>query len=179
MAMWMGLVCLSSYSMGMLLQLDSNSQLYVFLLMRLPMAVLAAAFFVGAFRRLCGWWRWGWVQCPGAGRILLPGWRTIARQQFRVAAAVGVFLSLPLTVQINQWFMCNGPGVAQWLHASTQVDDDMRFLRQALRWVRTHTDPNGVSGSRVRPIRSNPRRPGDACNLPRRFSIETNRRWHC
>jgi hypothetical protein len=149
MALWLGLVCLSSYSMGMLLHLNSNSQLYVLLLMRLPMAVLAAAFFVGAFRRLCGWWRRGWVQRPGArgegaGRILRPDWRAIARKRFIAAATVGVFLSMLLTVQINLWFLCNGPGVAQWLHASTRVEDDMSLLQQGLLWVRTHTDPNAV-----------------------------------
>ena len=149
MAVWLGLVCLSSYSMGMLLQLNSSSQLYVLLLMRLPLAVLAAAFLAGAFRRLCGWRQLGWGQRPcasgeSAGRILQPGWRVIARKRFVAAAAVGVFLFMLLTVQINLWFIRNGPGVARWLHASTQVEDDMRLLRQALLWVRTNTEPDAV-----------------------------------
>jgi len=67
---WLGAAFVASSGMGLLLSLDADSELYVFLLMRLPAAVLAAALLTELLRRACGaadappcCWRCRWWRC--------------------------------------------------------------------------------------------------------------------
>jgi hypothetical protein len=148
MAMWLGLVFLSSYGPGLVLELNSDSQLYVFLLMRLPLAVLAAAFMVSLWQRICGWRRRGWGAAPAVRENLGPeavrSWQLVARRRFALATVAGAFFAALFVFQASLWVLRNGPALERWLHASTRVEQEMGSLRQALAWVRENTEPNAV-----------------------------------
>jgi hypothetical protein len=130
---WLGAFFVASAGMGMLMALNSHGELYLFLLARLPMSVLAAAFVVSFARRVIGWRRRaGWQ--PAAA------WRRIVG-----AGALAAFL-LVLGVQTSLWGQRNLTGFSAWLKTPTDTKPDayMRDLREAMLWVRAHTEPDAV-----------------------------------
>ena len=139
---WLGAFFIASAGMGLLMELNSHGELYLILMMRLPMAALTGAFMVEAFGRLRRlqmerrpWANW----MPGS--ILLPGrWR-------RLAWGAGMVVCvLALAVQARLWLSRNHTGFALWLSAppKTQAGDSMRQLHEALLWVRHNTDRDAV-----------------------------------
>ena len=132
-ASWLGAFFVASVAMGLLMTLNSHGELYLFLMARLPMSVLAAAFMVGFARRVAGWRsRAGWR--PAAT------WRRAAG-----AVALAAFVVV-LGVQTSLWGQRNYPGFRDWLRSPTAIKPDayMRDLREAMLWVREHTEPDAV-----------------------------------
>lgn len=115
--------------MGLLLELNSYGEIYVLLMMRLPMAVLAAGFVVAAGRRLA------------ERRGLEAG-----RPAFARLGVAAVLLGAALSVQLSLWFARNAPAFAGWLRAPAvaRADADMRDLAEAMRWVRGNTERDAV-----------------------------------
>jgi hypothetical protein len=116
-------------AMGLLLELNSFGEIYVLLMMRLPMAALAAGFIVAAFRRF--------VSTRGS----VAGLPASLRLGF-TAAIVGA----ALTIQVSRWITRNAPAFSDWMRAPavTRADDDMRDLADAMRWVRANTERHAV-----------------------------------
>lgn len=138
-ASWLGAFFVASAGMGLLMELNSHGELYLFLMTRLPMSVLAAAFVVMAVRHGALWWRsarhLGLAALRGAsGRLLLSG------------GAAALLLGALLTVQTSLWVQRNAGGFREWLKTPTDLKPDgyMRDLREAMLWVREHTEPNAV-----------------------------------
>jgi hypothetical protein len=147
---WIGAFFVASAGMGMLMELNSHGELYVILMMRLPMAVLAAAFIVSAARRLTKWRRQRDVGLvPGIG--LLEGARTLISGRTiwmrRLLAGAGVAgLVAALGIQTSLWLTRNSPGFREWLKTPTDLKPDryMQELQEALLWVRANTESNAV-----------------------------------
>lgn len=153
---WVGAFFAASAGLGMLIELNSYGELYVILMMRLPMAVLTAAFFISASRRIRAWWR----ELPAAGEGLSASpfaptgiYAVVGRGRVRtfwlprIAVASGAtVLLVALLVQTGLWFKRNESGFAQWLRTPADLKPDgyMRELQEALLWVRTNTEPNAV-----------------------------------
>ncbi|HUR59490.1 MAG TPA: hypothetical protein VM029_17365 [Opitutaceae bacterium] len=138
MASWLVAVFLSAGALGLLLHLDSYGELYLILLMRLPMAVLAAAFLIGAGRQL---------HHGGARRFEAVRPRPIAGIARRMAGGVAaVGIALALAVQSGGWIHRNRAGLTEWLRLppALRVNDRMLALHEAMLWVRDHTEPNAV-----------------------------------
>ena len=138
MASWLVAVFLSAGAMGLLLHLDSYGELYLILLMRLPMAVLAAAFLISACRQL----RLGWARMFAGVRPRPLA--SIARLMVGGVAAMGIVLAL--AVQSGGWIHRNHAGLTEWLRLppALRVNDRMFALHEAMLWVRDHTEPNAV-----------------------------------
>ncbi len=150
---WVGACFVASAGMGMLIELNSFGELYVILMMRLPMAVLTAAFFVSAWRRTRAWWRPRATE-PASGSVspfsLEPavGARRVRAwwlSRLAVAAAAAVLVAA-LGVQTALWWKRNQAGLREWLNTPPDLKPDgyMRDLREALLWVRANTEPNAV-----------------------------------
>ncbi|MCX6953388.1 MAG: hypothetical protein NTV51_14650 [Verrucomicrobia bacterium] len=138
---WLGAFFVASTSMGLLMELNSYGELYLVLMDRLPMAVLAAAFVVEAVRRFHLWRRgmapWTfWI--PG---VPLGAWvhRVLA------GLAVGV-VAVAVVLQANLWLSRNRVGFASWLSTPVKLraDEQMGQLQEALVWIRGNTEPNAV-----------------------------------
>ncbi len=138
---WLGAFFIASTGMGLLMELNSYGELYLILMIRLPMAVLAAAFVVDAYRRVRTWRRetLPWLS-PSVGAPAI-GW--MQRGFAGVALAV---LALALGLQSSLWLSRNRTGFAEWLAtpAKLRADDHMGQLHEALLWVRHNTEPNAV-----------------------------------
>jgi hypothetical protein len=149
---WMGSFFAASAGMGLLLELNSYGELYLILMMRLPLAVLTAGFFVAATRRIVAWWR------PPAGRtdsaspfaVRPAGPGGVLRRapwlpRFVVGGGVAVLIGA-LGVQTTLWWTRNRPGLVEWLNTSPNLKPDgyMQELQEALLWVRGNTEPNAV-----------------------------------
>ncbi|MBL9199455.1 MAG: hypothetical protein JNL39_03065 [Opitutaceae bacterium] len=130
---WLGAFFVASAGMGLLMALNSHGELYLFLMARLPMSVLAAACIVRFARRVIGW-------RPRAGWRPAAAWRRIAG-----GGALAAFLVV-LGVQTSLWGQRNLTGFRDWLRTSTNLKPDayMRDLREAMLWVREHTEPDAV-----------------------------------
>jgi hypothetical protein len=150
---WLGAFFAASAGMGLLLELNSFGELYVILMMRLPMAVLAAGFVTAAARAIRAWWLlpapardssspFALRSPPPAGRIARRG---LLQPRVLVTGGVAV-LALALLVQTSLWWTRNRPGLAAWLNTPAELKPDayMRELQQALLWVRENTEPNAV-----------------------------------
>ena len=132
---WLGAFFVACLAMGLLLELNSYGELYLILMMRLPLSVLTAGFLVAAWRRAAVW-RAGrgplWTQRPAVTRGLL---------------ATGT-LALVLTVgmQGSLWWRRNLPGLGEWARTASDLrpDPEMRDLREALLWIRQHTESDAV-----------------------------------
>ena len=153
---WVGAFFVASAGMGMLMELNSYGELYVILMMRLPMSVLTAAFFISAWRRLAVWWRelplesgagsaWPFANRRPVAAVPAARPRTIWFPRVMVGGAV-VALVCALGVQTTLWWKRNAVGLGEWLKTPTDLKPDgyMRDLREALLWVRTNTEPNAV-----------------------------------
>ncbi|MDP3069225.1 MAG: hypothetical protein Q8N18_03005 [Opitutaceae bacterium] len=138
-ASWLGAFFVASAGMGLLMELNSHGELYLFLMIRLPMAVLAAAFVVKLGRRAVEWWPA--LRHPAAGVTRLAAGRTLLLGAGGIAALLAV-----LGVQTSLWGQRNYTGFREWLKTPTDLKPDgtMRDLREAMLWVREHTEPNAV-----------------------------------
>lgn len=138
---WIGAFLLASAGMGMLLALNSHGELYVLLLMRLPLAVLAAGFVVAASRRFARWWRETRTE---AGLAAAARFRRGAK---RLLAGAGVAAcGLVFVAQTAAWWTRNSEGLRAALRTPVDLvpDRPMRELQEALLWVRQHTEPDAV-----------------------------------
>lgn len=153
-AAWLGAAFVASCAMGTIIHLDSNGELYLILLIRLPLAVLSAAFMVSAAGRLRCWWgrRTGEIATP-AGLTIDPFGRPAAVGPPRpawparaLAVAVVVVTGSTLAVQTGLWVTRNRTGFEAWLRMDSRVavNDDLLPLYDAMFWVRRHTEPNAV-----------------------------------
>lgn len=125
----------SCVALGLLLELNSFGEIYVLLMMRLPMAVLAAAFLMEAVRR----WRPLFSVQPAS-----PGAWPRARGFCRVAVlgVVGVAFALQTCV----WVARNAPRFGDWLRSppAARTDEGMADLAEAMRWIRRNTERDAV-----------------------------------
>ncbi len=148
---WLGAFFIASVGMGVLLELNSHGELYVILMMRLPMAVLTAGCLMAVARRLTAWWC-GFRALPGRldpvmGGLLvrtMPAARRILPRV--VAGSCAAALLVILTIQTSLWGVRNYSGLREWLKTPTDLKPDgyMQELQEALLWVRNHTEPNAV-----------------------------------
>ena len=148
---WLGAFFVASLGMGALLELNSHGELYVILMMRLPMAVLTAGFVVAAARRGAAWWA-RFRATPMAletaagsriGRMVF-GRRSLL-PRFVAGGAAAVLLAV-LGIQTSLWWVRNSAGLRVWLKTPTDLKPDgyMGELQEALLWVRHNTEPNAV-----------------------------------
>jgi hypothetical protein len=132
---WLGAFFVACLAMGLLLELNSYGELYLILMMRLPLSVLTAGFLVAAWRRAAVW-RAGqgpvWTQRPAVTRSLL--------------AAGALALLLTVGLQGSLWWRRNLPGLGEWARTASDLrpDPEMRDLREALLWIRQHTESDAV-----------------------------------
>ncbi len=150
---WLGAFLAACVGMGLLLELNSYGELYVILMMRLPLAVLTAAFFVTAARRIAAWWA-AQQSAPAtvSASPFAPALHRPARGAVRpwwpraVIGAATLLFAATFAVQTKLWWERNRGGLAAWWDtpADVQPDPYMQELRHALLWVRTHTEPNAV-----------------------------------
>lgn len=148
---WLGAFFLASVGMGVLLELNSYGELYVILMMRLPMAVLTAGCLMAATRRCVLWWS-GFrvvprVLDPATGSIFaraIPGARRAVPRL--VAGSCAAALLAVLTIQTSLWGVRNYSGLREWFKTPTDLKPDgyMQELQEALLWVRNNTEPNAV-----------------------------------
>jgi hypothetical protein len=144
---WLSACFIASAGMGLLMELNSYGELYVILMMRLPMAALAAAFLVLAVQRLRPWLT---ELRPCRQPVAVPGAVSgvAAPSSFYRVAIVGglVVLAVAMTIQTRLWWARNRPGLGEWLStpAAPRADDYMRELHEALRWVRHNTEADAV-----------------------------------
>jgi hypothetical protein len=131
---WLGAFLAASAGMGLLMELNSHGELYLLLMIRLPMAVLTAGFVVTFFRSARSWW------CVPAGQRPRSPWLQLA-----LGSAVASLLVV-LGVQTSLWVARNTGGFREWFKTPVDLraDDYMRELREALLWVRRHTEPDAV-----------------------------------
>jgi hypothetical protein len=143
---WIGSFFVVSASMGMLIELNSHGELYVLLMVRLPMAVLTAAFFVSAWRWMLEWRNRPGIAGDGTSAIL----RVLAfgtkRSRRILTSGVFALVVAALGIQMSLWWARNSSGLRNFLRTPADVkpDDYMRELQDALLWVRNHTEPNAV-----------------------------------
>jgi hypothetical protein len=151
----LGAVFTASAGMGMLMELNSYGELYVILMIRLPMAVLTAAFFVAAGRRLMAWRRELRLApssaslSPFANRQVVTPVRMRAAMLWLPRLAIGsgiLVLMFALGMQTSLWWTRNRSGLGEWLKTPTHLKPDayMQELQEALLWVRENTEPNAV-----------------------------------
>lgn len=145
---WLAAVFLAACAMGLMLHLDSYGELYLILLIRLPMAVLAAAFLVSGAEHLAACWRAVRVRAGERSAIapgrLGPALRGGIGVLFGGFAAAG--LALTLVAQCGLWVARNRTGLDAWLRHSPhqRITDEMLSLLEAMRWIRESTEPNAV-----------------------------------
>ncbi|MFM8617351.1 MAG: hypothetical protein ACKOE8_01310 [Opitutaceae bacterium] len=127
----LGAFVLACVGMGLLLELNSFGEIYVLLMMRLPMSVLAAGFLIGAVRQ----------RSIGSDR---PYPVLAARPVLRLAAVA--VLVTAFIVQSSVWMARNAPRFTEWLQspAVVRADADMGALAEAMLWVRSNTERNAV-----------------------------------
>ena len=138
---WLGAFLLACVGMGLLMELNSYGELYLILMIRLPMSVLAAAGMVDGVRRLRLWRAESVARvgsAPGAARG-----RWV--QQSSVGFA-GLVIALVFVVQGSSWVARNRAGFAEWLAtpAKPRMDDRRHHLNEALLWIRKNTERNAV-----------------------------------
>jgi hypothetical protein len=143
---WIGAFFVASAVMGVLMELNSYGELYVFLMMRLPTAVLTAAFVVAAWRRHAAWRG----QSAAVAGTRIRGPRGAIRpgpwaRRAMLGAAIGMLIAA-LGVQSSLWWARNSKGLREFWQTPTDLrpDDYMQELREALLWVRNNTEPDAV-----------------------------------
>ena len=128
---WLGLVLGSSFGLGMALRMDADSELYVFLLARVPAAVLAASFIVHLARQRRA------PRTPADRPDRDRGWMR----------AVGLaVVALAVLVQTGVWAARNRARWQEWAQAAAvgRVEEDLRLLEAGTRWIRQHTERDAV-----------------------------------
>jgi hypothetical protein len=136
---WLGAFFVAAAGMGLLLELNSYGELYVILMMRLPMAVLTAAFVIAAMRRLA----------PVSRRFIRRAGMRVslgARLERALVFAVMGLAVAALGVQSSLWWTRNRTGLREWLATPLDLkpDDYMGKLEEALLWIRGNTEPDAV-----------------------------------
>ncbi|WP_414664662.1 hypothetical protein [Horticoccus sp. 23ND18S-11] len=143
---WIGAFFVASAGMGMLMELNSYGELYLILMMRLPMAVLTAGFVLAAYRRCLTWWREPAAQLVlPQGPSRLPPGMSFKLRRFLLAGALTA-VAVTGTVQTTAWWSRNSSGLREFLRTPVDLKPDrsMEDLREALLWVRRNTEPNAV-----------------------------------
>ena len=148
---WLGAFFLASLGMGVVLELNSYGELYVILMIRLPMAVLTAGCLMAVARRFAAWWS-GIRPAPWVSELKPAGWfvRALAGtpRVVRRCVAGGCVAALlaVLTIQTSLWGVRNFSGLREWFKTPTDLKPDgyMQELHEALLWVRHNTEPNAV-----------------------------------
>ncbi|MBI5381384.1 MAG: hypothetical protein HZA31_05745 [Opitutae bacterium] len=145
MTIWLGLVFGCCFSMGLFLHLVSYSQLYILLLMRLPLALLAAAFMVEACQRCLTWMR------PAVHAVTTApaGWWMAPRTRAALVIMTGTGGLALLVLQVGLWHVRNRPGLHRWFYKEYHAKSQMQPLQEALIWVRAHTEHNATLISNV------------------------------
>lgn len=155
---WLGSFFAASTTMGVLMELNSYGELYLILMMRLPMAVLTAGFVVSAARRIAAWWREQHAMPSSASRSPFAhvvihragaAGHSVPRSPWGPRLVVGagvVVLAVALGMQTSLWWVRNRGGLTEWLRTPTDLKPDgyMRELQEALLWVRDNTEANAV-----------------------------------
>ena len=138
---WIGAFFVASAGLGMLMELNSHGELYVLLMMRLPMAVLTAAFLVAASRRFARWWQE--TQSTAGPEVVNRLSRGVRRVLVAGAVTVGV---AAFAVQTSLWWARNSSGLRDFLRTPADIQPDryMQELQEALLWVRHNTERNAV-----------------------------------
>lgn len=138
---WLGAFFVASAGMGLLMELNSYGELYLILMMRLPMTVLTAAFLVVVARRVAV----VWATDRAASRPHWPRGLLAVLRTFPVSLA-GVTVMLALGLQTSLAWKRNAIGFREWFKTPTDLKPDgyMRDLAEALLWVRHHTEPDAV-----------------------------------
>jgi hypothetical protein len=138
---WLGAFFVACTGMGLLMELNSFGELYLFLMIRVPMAVLAAAQLVEGYRKFKVW---RLDAAPGQA----PKWaRWLGRTGLRgLVAAAAAAVVLVAAIQSTRWLSLNRSGFVGWLTEPAQVpaEDHMKQLQEALLWIRTNSEPNAV-----------------------------------
>lgn len=116
-AVWLGSAFVVAVGLGVLLRMDADSELYVILLARIPIAVLAAAFLMRLGARGGVWSR----------------------------AATGIAAML-VVLQVGVWAARIRGGLDGWSQQAPEVrvEPAMQQLEQAMLWIRQHTEPDAV-----------------------------------
>jgi hypothetical protein len=144
---WLGAFFFVSAGMGVLMELNSHGELYLLLMMRLPMSILTAAFLVSAGRRFAPWWHGSGRVAPGelAAVARRGSWQSVWPRRM-VAGGLITIIAGAVMVQTSLWWSRNSKGLREFLKtpADLRPDTYMQELREALLWVRSHTEPNAV-----------------------------------
>lgn len=127
----LGAFLFACVGMGLLLELNSFGEIYVLLMMRLPMSVLSAGFLIEVARRF---------SAGSAVRLPLPAALPVVR-----VAAIGV-IGLAFVVQASVWMARNAPRFADWMRSAPVVraDEGLGDLTEAMLWIRRNTERNAV-----------------------------------
>lgn len=138
---WLGAFFLACTGMGLLMELNSYGELYLILMVQLPLAVLAGAFILDVIRRFQTWRSQSVRRLAAAIKAPVSAW---ARRGFKGFATV--LLAFVLSVQAGLWVSRNQAGFADWLSAPVKAgaEDRMKELEEALLWVRKNTETNAV-----------------------------------
>ena len=138
---WLGAFTLACVGMGLLMELNSYGELYLILMIRLPMSVLAAAYCVEAHRRWRAWQRDASAR-PSTERNkpIFPLPRNVWP-----SLAVGA-LAITLALQLGSWLARNQTGFLNWIATPPRPakEDELGKLEDALVWLRQNTPPNAV-----------------------------------
>ncbi len=144
---WLGATLLAGAVLGGVLHLDSNGELYFFLVIRLPLAVLAAAFLVSVGLRLQRWRAAAarppaLLASPAGTPVFTRRWA--GRSALVVVAAAGI--GLTVAAQSGTSLLRQRNGFTEWMRVGRQakITDDMRELRETMLWIRRHTERNAV-----------------------------------
>lgn len=144
---WLGAFFVMCAGMGVLAELNSFGELYVLLMIRVPMAVLTAAFVVVTARRFAVWWTQ--PEVSGGKVPLTASLSLLARRswpRFLLGAGGLVVAVMAFGIQTSLWWTRNSTGLREFLKtpADLKPDDYMQGLQEALLWVRHNTEPDAV-----------------------------------
>ena len=123
----LALTALCAIGMGGVMRLDGDGELYLFLLVRVPASVLAAAFL---------------MRVAGGGLAT----QTARRSRTVFAAAVALLVGVTLTFQLRSTVLALRRGMGEWLRPVIGVRalPAMELLHEATGWLRHNAEPNAV-----------------------------------
>ncbi len=139
---WLGTLFLCSYLFGILLHLDSYSQLYILELMRLPMAALASAFLIRMLGKSLEA-----LKAEKRSFSVLFTRRMIPQVTGLLLGAL--FVALVLGVQLNNYLLRSSAGFARWTKHKETTERDFLLLSEAMLWVKNNTEIDSVLVSNV------------------------------
>ena len=135
-AAWLGSALLASWLLGTLLHFDSNGELYIVLLMRLPLAVLAGAAIAGGGARLRAF-------LAGLPRGAIRG---VDQVRIALLALIVVGLGTTLLIQSSLWLSRSRRGFTDWItvRADLRINDDLVPMYEAMLWLRENSERQAV-----------------------------------